>query len=168
MKGEAIPDSDHVLRYVGGRHLDLDSDGQPIALGSGFISRPHERNSPSCNWLELLRGHLEDQVQQVRNAARVRYGATGRLARLNVGTITRVVAEGTQDGRAVTVVYDPLDAEGEWAADPSHALMTNVPDADDPEGELVGDLIANCVLESFPARPPVAAEPHHARTEAFP
>lgn len=155
MKGEAVPDEDHVLRYVGGRHVDLDSDNRPVILGSGFISRPRERNSPSCNWLELLDGDLEHQVQQVRDATRIRYGATGRLARLNVGTITRTVAAGTEAGRAVTVIHDPLDAEGEWVADPSHALLTNVPDADDPEGELVGDLIANCVLESFPARAPL-------------
>lgn len=38
MKGQAVPDTDHILRYVGGRHVDLDSDGQPAILGGGFIS----------------------------------------------------------------------------------------------------------------------------------
>ena len=82
----------------------------------------------------------------------MRYGATGRLARLKLGQVTREIAVGTDGNREVSVIHDPLDAEEGWIADPSHALMTNVPDEDHPDGELVGDLIAKRVLEPFPAR----------------
>jgi len=37
-------------------------------------------------------------------------------------------------------------------ADPSHALMREIPSLDEPAGELVGDVIAACVIEDFPAR----------------
>lgn len=33
--------------------------------------------------------------------------------------------------------------------------MTNIPDENQPKGELIGDLIRQCVLEVFPARTPV-------------
>ena len=154
MKGDAVPDQHHVLRYIGGRHIDVDADGRPVVLGGGFISRPRDNNRPSYNWLECLHGSLNEQVQQVRGAARIRYGATGRLARLNVGSVVRAARAGSVTGRDIALLQDPLDAEGGWPPDPSHAVMTNVPDQDDPDGELIGDLIANCVLDSFPARTP--------------
>ena len=152
MKGDAIPQEHHVVRYVGGQHIDRDTNNQPVVLGGGFIAKPRDDNSPSCNWLECFGGSLNEQVQKVRNVARVTYGATGRLARLNVGQVVREIAVGTDGNQEVSIIHDPLDPENGWIADPSHALMTNVPDEDDPEGELIGDLIANCVLESFPAR----------------
>ena len=154
MKGDPVPQEHHILRYVGGRHVDRDSEDDPVILGSGFVARPRDENRPSCNWLECLEGSLEQQIQQIRDATRIDYGASGRLARLNVGHIIRKVTADTADSREISIIHDPLDPEGDWIADPSHALMTNVPGEDDPEGELVGDLIANCVLESFPARAP--------------
>jgi hypothetical protein len=153
MKGDPVPDPDHILRYVGGKHVDQDENGTPVVTGGGFIARPRDDNKPSYNWLECLeKKTIEDQVQQVRNLARVTYGATAKLARLNVGKVRSHIAENTEDNRAVTVIQDPLEAEREMLADPSHALMTNSPNEDDPEGERVGDLIAECVIEIFPAR----------------
>ncbi len=152
MKGDSVPSEHHILRYVGGRHIDRNADGEPVILDSGFIARPRDNNQPSYNWLECLSGSLREQIRQIRGATRIGYGATARLAQLNVGSVIRGVADGTRDQREVSVIHDPLDAKDGQIADPSHALMTNVPDEDDPEGELVGDLIADCVLRSFPAR----------------
>lgn len=152
MKGNAIPQDDHVVRYVGGQHVERDINDQPVMLGSGFIARPRDANNVSCNWLDCFGGSLTEQVQQVRDVARVKYGARGRLGRLNVGQVVRQIEAGTDGRREVEIIHDPLDAQGDWLPDPSHALMTNVPDENDPEGELIGDLIALCVLESFPAR----------------
>jgi|GEM_PF-703311 len=155
MKGDPVPDEDHILRYVGGLHVDQDEDGTPVVTGGGFIAKPKDVNKPSYNWLECLHGNLEAQVQQVRDAARLSYRAKARLAKLNVGRVIQHVRENTDDDRAVTVIHDPLEAENGYPPDPSHALMTNVPGEDDPEGERVGDLIAECVCETFPACPPV-------------
>ena len=66
MKGEAVPPAHHIVRYVGGQHIDKDLDSQPVILGGGLIARPHDGNSPSCNWLECLRGSVDEQVQKVR------------------------------------------------------------------------------------------------------
>lgn len=154
MRGDPVPDEDHILRYVAGRHVDRDEDGNPIVTGGGFIARPRDNNMPSYNWLECLDGTLEERVQQVRDVARINYGAKARLAKLNVGRVIQHVRENTDDNRAVTVIHDPLEAENGDPPDPSHALMTNVPDENDPEGERVGDLIAECVCKTFPARTP--------------
>lgn len=154
MKGDPVPDEDHILRYVGGKHVDRDEEGNPVVTGGGFIARPRDDNEPSYNWLECLNGTLEERVQQVRDAARISYGAKAMLAKLNVGRVMQHVRGNTDDDRAVTVIHDPLEAENGHPPDPSHALMTNVPDEDDPEGERVGDLIAECVCDTFPAQTP--------------
>ena len=154
MKGALVPDSDHILRYVAPRHVDATEDGHLIVTGGGFTARPKDDNKPSCNWLECLPGLMEGQVEQIRRSARIAYAARGKLVRLNVGKVRQLVEDNTNDHRAVTVIHDPLAAEGRWSADPSRALMTNVPNENDPEGELVGDLIRQCVLEIFPARIP--------------
>jgi hypothetical protein len=152
MKGDCIVDEDHILRYVGGSHIETAQDGTPVITGGGFIAKPKDDNKPSYNWLECFTGALDDQVQKVRDLARVTYGSKGKLVRLNVGRVRCNIAENTDDNRAITVIEDPLDAEDDKPADPSHALMTNVPDENDPQGELVGDLIAQCVLNVFPAK----------------
>ena len=155
MKGDSVPPAHHVLRYVGGIHFDEDTEGNTVINGAGFIAKPHEDNKPSCNWLEYLSGNLEQQIQRIRDTARIQYGATARLARLNVGCIIREVANGTESCLELMVIHDPLDVDDEYPiADPSHALILNVPNTNDPEGELVGDLIADCVLQLFPARTP--------------
>lgn len=154
MKDDPVPDEDHVLRYVAGRHVDYDEGGNPVVTGGGFIARPKDDNKPSYNWLECLKGTFEKRVQQVRDAARISYGAKAKLAKLNVGCVIQHVRENTDDDRAVTVIHDPLEEENGHPPDPSHALMTNVPDENHPEGERLGDLIAECVCERFPARTP--------------
>jgi hypothetical protein len=154
MKGDPIPDEDHILRYVGGNHVDQDEDGNLVVTGGGFIARPRDDNKPSCNWLERLDGTLEERVQKVRNVARISYGSKARLAKLHVGCMRQHVDENTDDNRAVVVIHDPLENQNGHPPDPSHALMTNVPDENDPEGERVGDLIAECVCNTFPARMP--------------
>lgn len=153
MKGDPVPNEDHILRYIGGQHVDWDKDGDPVVTGGGFIARPRDNNRPSYNWLECLHGTLEERIQTVRHTARISYSAKARLAKLNVGRVIQHVCENTDD-ICVTVIQDPLEAENEYPPDPSHALMTNVPDENDPEGELVGDLIAECVCHTYPAQTP--------------
>lgn len=154
MKGDPVPDQDHILRYIGGTHVDKDDAGQPVITGGAFIAKPKDDNCPSYNWLEAIAGTLEEQVQQVRDAARMKYGGTARLARLNVGQVKQFIRDETE-GHEVTVIHDPLMADDNHPKpDPSHALMTNVPDENDPQGELIGDLIRLCVIDTFPARPP--------------
>jgi hypothetical protein len=156
MKGEPVPDTDHILRYVAPGKVGEDDQGKPLIAGAAFIAKPKDNNRPSYNWLECFDGPLVDKVAQVRQLARLRYAAKGRLVRLNVGEVCSHIRENTDNGHVVTVVHDPRDPDpvNSCPADPSHAVMTDVPGEDDPFGEEIGDLIAECILDVFPARAP--------------
>jgi hypothetical protein len=85
------------------------------------------------------------------------YAKTGQLARLNVGHTVRYVRENEPNGLLISFVHDPLDADGEHPADPSHSLIRGVPVQDTPEAAFVKDLIAHCiVLPLYPAVPSTA------------
>ena len=146
MKGDSVPGPDHILRYVGGRNIERDEIN-----GAAFLCKSGEQ-SPSVNWLEFFDGDIENRVDQVRKRSRLNYGATACLARINVGQVRYHLAERSDDHLCIDVVQDPLEADDQWPDDPSHALMRGTPKIDDPRAEMIGDLIAQCVIDRFPAR----------------
>jgi hypothetical protein len=138
---------DHVLRYMRPRHVD-----GGVVNGEGFLTRPGE-DAPSVNWLEWFDQPIENQVAGVRRLARLTYAKTGLLARINVGQTIRYVRENAPGGLALSFAHDPLDTNRTHPADPSHCLIRGVPVLDTPEAALVKDLIADCILQLFPAVP---------------
>jgi hypothetical protein len=144
-----VADDHHVLRYVGGSHID-----QGIIGGGGFLRKPTE-DYPSVNWLECFAAPLGNQVEEVRSRKRISYKKTARLARLNVGRTRSHVSENSPDKLELSFVKDPLVAEPPKFEldDPSHALMEGPPTVDTPEGEMIGDLIAQTIIDDFPALP---------------
>jgi hypothetical protein len=48
-------------------------------------------------------------------------------------------------------VQDPLESNEDFAADPSHSLISGLPAGNTPEAELIGDMIAECVIGAHPA-----------------
>jgi hypothetical protein len=136
----------HVVRYIKPQHID---DG--VINGNGFLSRPGE-DAPSVNWLECFDPPLENQVAEVRRLARITYAKTGRLARLLVSTTTNYVWENSENHTLLKFVHNELEPTDTHPKDPSHALILGIPVENTPEGELVKDLIADCVIDTFPAR----------------
>ena len=51
------------------------------------------------------------------------------------------------------VVHDPLTATDKFLADPTHSLITGIPNNDSPEAEAVFDTLAACVESHLPALP---------------
>lgn len=152
MSNEVIPNADHLIRYVGGRFVDQGEEGSPVIDGAGFLARPKkENNRPSFNWLEKFAGDDAERLDSIRGVSRLIYGATAKLVKLNVGSAKTEVFEHASN-HEIEVISDPLMEEGGFPADPSHALMTNIPDLNDPYGDLIGDILARCILEIFPAR----------------
>jgi hypothetical protein len=148
--GSAIPDSDHVLRYLRPRHVE-----SGVVNGEGFLTRPDE-DAPSVNWLEWFDPPIEKQVEGVRRVTRLRYAKSGHLARLNVGRTKSYVRENDPNGLSLSFAHAPLDSDGAYPPDPSHSLIKGVPLQDTPEAALVKDLIANCVLQPlYPAVRPI-------------
>jgi hypothetical protein len=152
--GLPIPDDDHVLRYIAPRHVE-----NGIVNGAGFLRRPGE-DASSVNWLEYFDPPVENQVQGVREVARLRYAKTGQLARLNIGATRNYVRENSPEGLELSFVHDPLMAEGDFPADPSHALIQGGPTAESVEAELIKDLIADCIVQPlYPAVPQQEPDP---------
>ncbi len=146
MKGNELPADDHVVRYV--KPSMILEDG--VVDGSDFrvrAIRPDEAGL-SVNWLEACLGKKEHRLNEVRRLIRLRVRPNGRFAELNVDTILRVVSEELDTLR---IVHDPLEAEGGFEADPSHAQITGLPPGDSDQAALVGDLIAECIIAMHPA-----------------
>lgn len=152
MKGDPLPDADHVLRYAGGSTVD---EGKVTGTAFLWTKTAPDDAGLSVNWMEKFEGTTEERIQRVRDLARLTYGATAKLAQLNVGRVKTYVAAEAPD-TILDIIEDPLPAKDAHPEDPSHSAITNLPDKDTPAAELIGDLIAECVEAVFPARRPAA------------
>ena len=139
MKGEKIPDPDHIARFCKPMQI---SDGQIQAVA--FMLRPGEV-SLSVNWLEFLNcPNRDSEITEIRNiySAKLNVGARAKLAVINVGEVCEKVLTESPDRRNVEVLHDPMED------DPSHSGIYNL----EPDGELIAELILETVRETYPAR----------------
>ena len=60
-------------------------------------------------------------------------------------------AEVARELDTLRIVHDPLEAKEGFDADPSHAEIIGLPPGDSDQAVLVGDLIAECVIDMHPA-----------------
>lgn len=145
MKGDPIPPEHHVTRYCGGSSID--EDGNPN--GTAFRRRPSE-DAPSVNWVEFLeKASTVEAVDEIRTAFKRKgfgLGATAKFALLNVGQTVNYVVENSDDSRLLKFQHDPVETPG--IEDPSHAIVEGIL----PGEDLVADLIAETIVEMFPAR----------------
>ena len=140
MKGQAIPDSDHVGRYCKASTVE---NGEISA--AAFMMRETEEYL-SVNWLEELKS--PSRASQIRDlqelyTKKLKVGATARIAILNVGTLRTKVERESPDSRLLRVLHEPEEPD-----DPSHAGIYEIPHDD----EIIAELIAQVVLEKYPAR----------------
>jgi hypothetical protein len=140
MKGQAIPDSDHVGRYCKASTVE---NGEISA--TAFMMRETEEYL-SVNWLEELK--RPSRASQIRDLQKVynnklKVGATARIAILNVGTLRSKVQRESPDSRLLRVLHEPEEPD-----DPSHAGIYEIPH----DNEIIAELIAQVVLENHPAR----------------
>jgi hypothetical protein len=140
MKGQAIPDSDHVGRYCKASTVE---NGEISA--AAFMMRETEEYL-SVNWLEVLKS--PSRASQIRDlqklyTKKLKVGATARIAILNVGTLRTKVERESPDSRLLRVLHEPEEPD-----DPSHAGIYEIPHDD----EIIAELIAQVVLEKYPAR----------------
>ena len=143
MTSHALPDADHVVRYV--RPMLVSNDRVD---GSAFRLRRDETGL-STHWLECFRGLPKSpQLEEVRRLIRVAVKPNGCLAELNVGNVRRHLS-----GKLATLsfIQSPLGALHPFPADPSHAEIVGLPPGDSAEAALIGDMIAECVQSMHPA-----------------
>jgi hypothetical protein len=140
MKGQEVPDSDHVARYCKPSTLEGDE-----VQATAFMLRAGEEYI-SVNWLENL--NYPDRDSEIRSlqslySRKLNVGSAARIAILNVGTFRAKVTNESPDMRQLHVLHEPLLPE-----DPSHSGIYGVSDDD----EMIAELIAQTVLEKYPAK----------------
>ena len=146
MKRNSLPAGDHVVRYVKPSMIQEDgtADGSDFRLRSGT---PGETDL-SVNWLETFDPGKDNQLNEVRRLSRLRLRPNGRFAEMNVGTVVREVSN---ELASLRIIHDPLEATKGFDADPSHSAIVGLPPGDSDHAMLVGDLIAECVINMHPA-----------------
>ena len=143
MTADRIPDSDHVVRYVGRSNID-----DEVVLGGAFL-RGARGQDLSVNWLEYFAGRgKQEQLAEVRRLSRLNMRESGRLVELNVGATKEYVQS---EYPQLDIVKTPLAATAEYEADPSHGDIVGLPDAASTQASLIGDMIAECVHALHPA-----------------
>ena len=145
MRGDLLPNDDHVVRYVRPGLID----GEEVT-GTAFHRREGEI-ALSINWLDYFRNQpKEQQLREVRRLFGLQVSPNGRFAELTVGQTRRHLADELE---ALKFVEDPLTADPENGddEDPSHALIEGLPDPNQtPElAEMIGDMFAECVVGSL-------------------
>jgi hypothetical protein len=144
-----------VLRYIRKKHVD-----NGIVNGAGFMRRPAEDTPPSVNWMECFPPPTANQVAEISGRRRIRYEKRGKLVQINVGHTKRYVTENAarliaENASAIVLAFlhDPLRAEKDWSADPSHAVIDGIPVEKTPNAEGIQDLLVDCILEQFDVVP---------------
>ena len=144
MTGHDLPDEDHVVRYA--KFTDILDDGKLNC--SAFQLRATD-SGLSVNWLEYFRDRPKsEQIDEIRCQIRLTLRRSGRLVELNVGMTREHVGQRLDEFR---FVHAPLPADDSHEADPSHSEIVGLPSGDSPEAELIGDMIAECVMAHHPA-----------------
>ncbi len=138
MKGDPLPSSDHVSRYC--KPKTLSEAGQP--RGSAFFPRKDEEYL-SVSWLEHFgRLGMEELLQEVRQHIILKASNKAKYAILNVGDTINHVNENSE--RKITITHEPSNS------DPSHSGIRGY----SYEDEMIGDLIAEKVVSTHPAKTP--------------
>ena len=140
MKGDKIPDQDHIARYCKRTTVP---DGQIQA--TAFMVRTGEE-SLSVNWLEFLKcSSRAQEITELRKilARKLNIPTGTKIAVLTVGDVCKKILTESSDRRNIEVLHDPMPS-----VDLSHSGIYNLK-YDDEE---IAELILETVNESYVAR----------------
>jgi hypothetical protein len=146
VKGDLVPDTDHITRYCGGVHVE---DGK--ILSTAFMYKKDTETYLSVNWLEFLR--LQSRAEEVAKVREIlrrklkKVRAKARIVVLNVGNTRKYVLNESPNEHELTVLHEP----DEEYQDQSHAGIYGT-DPTDSENAMISELIADTVLKVYPAR----------------
>jgi len=147
MKGDTVPDDNHVSRLCGGSHID---DGV-VQAGAFLLAAGH--TYLSVNWLEHL--GLKDRASEIAEircvlATKRRIGATARIGVAHVGNMRRLVRSESEDARELRVLHEP--EENPSRPDPSHSGVHNLRHDD----LMIAVILSRAFSETYSARADVS------------
>lgn len=142
-----------LCRYAGALQFDKGTG----SVGANVFDRhPKDDDSLSVNRRGIFSNSEADDDAAIRRVSATR-GAPGKTARfivINTGSMLDILEEFE---REVFVCEDPLEAEGDKAANPAHALIVGLPFVGEEIGsmtsELIGDRLRRITSNGFPAHP---------------
>lgn len=145
MKGDTIPDQDHVARLCKPNQAP-EGQIQP----SAFLLRAEEEYL-SANWLEFLncscREREINELRQLYSRKFLSVGAGARIAVLNVGKICEIVRTEIPDNPELKVLHYPalkVDDPTLRVDDQSHSGIYNL----NEDNHLIAELIVEVLSES--------------------
>ena len=142
MKNDPVPDQDHISRYCSAIRCTETGD----VTGAAFMLRSNERYL-SVNWLEFLQlASREEEIREIRRVLRshLTLRANAKIAVFKVDDVLNHVLNESPDSRNLSVLHEPVNG------DPSHSGIYGM----GIEDQLIADLIAEVILETYPAQEP--------------
>lgn len=140
MKGDKIPDEDHISRLCFPKHVDK-TYGEIQA--TAFMLREGEE-SLSVNWLEILKLQNRDcELSEIKSIYKSKFSVNpnAKIAILNIGEVCDIVNKESEDNRILEILHDP------GKNDPSHSGIYNL----NHDDQLIAELILKVVSEIHPA-----------------
>lgn len=139
MRGQAIPNDNHVIHYVKPRNIRPNGE----IKGIQFILRKTDSDGLSANWLEYYSNSTKcEQVEKVKSSFNLRIEKKSCFAEFNVGNTKSYIREECAN---LNFIHDPTEKNDKHNADPSHSLIIGLPAPNSPESAMIGDMLAECV-----------------------
>lgn len=138
MRGDPLPDKDHISRYCAPKTAP---DGQPT--GASFIPKKGEKEFLSVNWMEYFGETAQKaQIAKICEHIELSLAKSGLFAVLNIGRVIDQIQR--YGGKKLAILHEPT------LGDPSHSGVYGY----QHEDFLVAELIAEIIIEIYPSRQP--------------
>lgn len=137
-----LPKDVELIRYASGAQVDASRNRVD---GAAFKPRPVDAGELSVHRLGVLDSDIEEDLRQLRKIKGewMTIRRTGRLAQIARTSMEHCASEAK---RAFGFKADPLVADGK-PNDPTHALVTGIPDGDDDSSVAFRDMLAMRVAQ---------------------
>lgn len=151
MKGDSLPNSDHVVRHCEKKFL---YDNESVSAGN-FLPRKDGSGKVieeylSVGWLEhYATGDRETQLAALRKVMHPnirKFHKKDKLALLNVGNAINMVQMGTRNSQVIRILHEPSKVVGK--EDEAHSGIFDT-GADETR---IAELLVEAVNEVVPAR----------------
>lgn len=118
MKGDPLPELDHVARHCRYAHLVYE-DGQLIGVNeAAFLPRPADVSGISVNWIEFFLGPREHKIDCIRSITKLKAKDNDRIAVVEVNALKAAATPFT----TLTITHDP-DGSLPPSTNAAHALL---------------------------------------------